>query len=154
MVLFQGNTTTNELFISLKVPFRYRDLTRPTQAGPFPSSISSTSTRPKTLFKATLHSRRRGDPDLEIHVSKPLMHPIIMQILTLTPFRCSCRLPEYVQLRSRYRFSLQCSEMKNLLNRSFHISLLRLHFILCRTAAYIICCHPCKSLVYQVFRRN
>lgn len=57
--------------IRLKIPFRYRDVTRPPRPGPFPSNVRKTPMLPKTLFQATLRARSRKDPDLEVHVSSP-----------------------------------------------------------------------------------
>jgi len=55
----------------IRVPFRYRELNRPERAGPFPSNLAKTPKLPKTLFKASLRSRWRDQPDLDIHVFLP-----------------------------------------------------------------------------------
>ncbi|PSR78191.1 hypothetical protein PHLCEN_2v7523 [Hermanssonia centrifuga] len=57
----------------LRVPFRYRELSRPSNAGPFPVSLTKTPSGPKTLFKFALQSRLRGGQNVNIQVGEEVL---------------------------------------------------------------------------------
>ncbi|KAJ3553979.1 hypothetical protein NM688_g3343 [Phlebia brevispora] len=55
----------------LRIPFRYRELSRPSQLGPFPLSLTKTPSGPKTLFKFTLQSRRSRRENIDVQLFLP-----------------------------------------------------------------------------------
>ncbi|CAL1712354.1 unnamed protein product [Somion occarium] len=55
----------------LRIPFRYKELTRPVRAGPFPLSMTKTPSIPKTVFAFSLRTRRRNYNDVEVHLFLP-----------------------------------------------------------------------------------
>lgn len=55
----------------LHVPFKYRELSRPAQSGPFPLNMTKTPSGPKTLFAFTIPSRRHSSPNVGVHLFLP-----------------------------------------------------------------------------------
>ena len=52
----------------LTVPFRYRESSRPMQAGPFLPSLTKTVTGPRTMFQFRLEPRRSGRDSVGVQV--------------------------------------------------------------------------------------
>ncbi|EKM51699.1 uncharacterized protein PHACADRAFT_261996 [Phanerochaete carnosa HHB-10118-sp] len=82
---------------SLRVPFTYRELSRPTLAGPFVANLTKTPTIPRTVFRYTAESRRNSWDDIKVELYLP--HSQICSMCDLIPFSVTFFAPEEVLCR-------------------------------------------------------
>lgn len=98
------------IFLRLRIPFRYKELTRPVRAGPFPLSMTKTPSIPKTVFAFSLRTRRRNYNDVEVHVS---CAPVFVQWISHVNFASySCLVHEFAHSRSQFLSLSPYSETK------------------------------------------